>query len=500
MSNNASLTQKPEWKALKDHFQVHKHIHIQTLFKNDLGREKSFTLNHNNLSFDYSRNRVTEETVNLLCALAKGCDLESMREKMFSGFPLNNTENRPVLHVAMRGSEYESVHVPEGSPSDLVDKLHHKMEQYCDHIHNSKSITDIVNIGIGGSDTGPRLICDALQHLSGKGKKMHFISNVDPAPLLKLFETLDPKSTLFLVASKTFTTMETMTNAISAKEWMIKALGEEKWSKHFCALTGNQAAAEDFGIEGKYIFPLPDWVGGRFSIWSSVGLPIALAVGFDRFKEFLQGAQDADKHFLTQPFHSNIPVMMALLGIWYRNFWDFRAHCVLPYSSALQMLPQYIQQLDMESNGKSVDRHGNKIDYQTAPAVFGGVGTDTQHTFFQYLHQGTDITPCDFVALRNPVQPLRDHHAKLNANVIGQAKALMEGRRNEKESHRNFDGNRPSNIFWMETLLPYNLGQLLAFYEHKIFVQGVIWDINSFDQWGVQLGKELAEDALKKFN
>lgn len=499
MSNEA-LTQKPEWKALKAHLEANHNVHIPTLFRSDLGREKSFKLKCEDVSYDFSKTHLTEESIEKLCSLAVACNLKEERERLFSGFPVNTTENRAALHMACRGSCDKTVLVDGKNANEEADKIHAKMKAYTNYIHNSQAITDIVSIGIGGSYIGPRSVCEALQHLSVENKKVHFISNIDPVPLAKLFATLNPQRTVFLVASKTFTTLEALSNAEAAKQWMIEGVGEDKWSKYFCALTGNTQAAQEFGIQEKYIFNIPNWVGGRFSLWSSIGLPICLAVGYEYFQKLLDGAHKADKHFLMEPFNTNIPVMMALTGIWYRNFWKTPVHCVLPYSNALQHFPQYVQQLDMESNGKTTDRQGNPVDYETAPISYGGIGQNAQHAFFQQLHQGTTQSLCDFIVIRNTHAPIEKHQDKLVASALGQTKALAYGQENKEEPHKNFPGNRPSNMIWLSELTPENLGMLMAFYEHKTFVQGVIWNINSFDQWGVQLGKDLAQEALSRIS
>lgn len=484
---------------MEEHHRSFSGHSLASLFEENPARSAEFKIRHDGLELDYSKNRLNNETFGLLYALAKAQNLEQRINALFEGDIVNQSENRPALHMALRGSCADSLNIDDHNIPKSVEKTLFQIKALCDEVKGSGRYTDIVHIGIGGSDIGPHLVCKSLAHLAQKGTKLHFLSNIDPDALAELFDLIPPEKTLFIVASKSFTTQETLSNAHSVKKWLSENLdaGQDP-AAQFCAVTGNHNAAKAFGISPEMIFDLPDWVGGRFSLWSAVGLPIALHLGFDNFKALLDGAKSADQHFKTAPLEKNIPVIMAMIGIWYRNFWHYNSACILPYAEKLSLFPNFIQQLDMESNGKSVDRTGRKIPYATAPIVFGGVGTIAQHTFFQFLHQGHEIIPCDFIACKQPVFSYGEHHAKLISNVIGQTKALMEGRKNEDQPQRNFNGNRPSNILWLDSLTPYTLGLLIAFYEHKIYAQGVIWNINSFDQFGVELGKELAKNELQK--
>ena len=498
MPNNTSPSQLAEWQALVQHQNALESLNISDLFKQDMGRKAAFTLNHEALSFDYSKNKITEKTIELLCDLAAARGLNEARENLHNGQPVNITEKRPALHMALRGTCSSALDVNGHNIKNTVDQALSRMKTFVDNVRSDKRFTHIVNIGIGGSDFGPYMVCKALRHLADPDIRTLFLSNLDPAHAGHYLDMIDPQKTLFIVASKSFTTQETLTNAQSVKDWLAREHGITDISGNFCAVTANVERAKEFGIDENMIFPMHDWVGGRFSLWSSVGLPIALSVGFENFKDLLDGAHSADQHFLSKPLDQNIPVLMGLLGVWYRNFWDYKCYGVLPYSQNMSQFPQYIQQLEMESNGKSVDMNGDHIDYQTAPVILGGVGSNAQHTFFQLLHQGSDIIPCDFIAFKEPVYDIGDHHQKLLSNIIGQSDALMKGRTNAQEPHRHFDGNRPSTTLWIDSLTPYNLGTLLAFYEHKVFVEGVIWNINSFDQFGVELGKDLARKTLEK--
>lgn len=491
--------QTEEWKQLAEHQNTLRDVRISALFKNDLARGKTYTLALDEISFDYSRNKINERTIALLTALARRTGLEEMRAHLFNGAIMNFTERRPVLHMALRGSCPAHLDIEGRNVRERVDATLEQIRVFTEFFDNEQRFSEIVHIGIGGSDIGPKLAYSALRHLTKPGLRVHFLTNVDPDHFHDTLAGLNPARTLFIIASKSFSTQETMTNAHSAREWLVRGgVGADIIDAHFCAVTANAGEARQFGIAPENIFDLPDWVGGRFSLWSAVGLPVALALGFDHFKSLLHGAYTADQHFLHTPLEQNIPVMMGMLGVWYRNFWHYNAYCILPYAERLSLMPQYIQQLDMESNGKTMDAHAARVPYKTAPIVFGASGTGAQHTFFQLLHQGSEIVPCDFIATRQPVHPLGDHHEKLVANVLGQTKALMDGDHNADEPHKNFDGNRPSNILWLQKLCPQTLGMLLALYEHKIFVQGAVWNINSFDQYGVELGKTLADKALEK--
>lgn len=494
---NNKKTQIDAWESLEKHQNAIRDIKIADLFKDDMGRTRAFSVHHENLEFDFSKHKLTEQTVTLLCDLAKEKGLENKREQLFNGQNINISEQRPALHMALRGSVPPLLEINGLNVKDQVDQSLAKIEQFTNSARDSKKYTHIVNIGIGGSDFGPYMVCKALRHLRNLDINRLFLSNIDAAHIAHYMKFIDPHKTLFIVSSKSFTTQETITNAQSVKNWLKNEHGITDISDNFCAVTNNEEEALRFGIKPDMIFHVPEWVGGRFSLWSSVGLSIALSVGFENFKSLLEGAHSADQHFMHAPMERNIPVLMGLIGIWYRNFWDYACHAVLPYSQNMSQLPQYIQQLEMESNGKSIDIDGKPVSYKTAPVILGGIGSNAQHTFFQLLHQGSDIIPCDFIAVRKPVYEIGDHHEKLIANVIGQTKALMTGQKNDSEPHRSFEGNRPTSTLWIDELTPYSLGMLLAFYEHKVFVQGAIWNINSFDQFGVELGKELADEALR---
>ncbi len=496
---NEAQDQNNIWDDLKSHHKALQGVTIKSHFKSDMARASNFKLGLDELSFDFSKNNMNERTIELLLRLARESGFEDKRGALYSGAAINTTEGRPALHMALRGSCPGHLDIDGQNVKTRVDETLEKIRSFTEQFETEARFSNIVHIGIGGSDFGPQLVCKALRHLGKKELDVRFLSNVDPDHFHDVMEGLAPERTLFIVASKSFGTQETLTNARSAREWLAARL-EDKASLdgHFCAITSKPDAAIEFGIAESNIFDLPNWVGGRFSLWSAVGLPIALYLGFDNFRALLDGAKNMDTHFLNAPLETNIPVMMALIGIWHRNLWNFPAQCILPYSERLALMPQYIQQLDMESNGKSVDREGQPVPLATAPIVFGGSGTGAQHTFFQMLHQGTQVIPCDFIAIKNPIHPLGDHHEKLISNVLGQTRALMDGYSNEDQPHKNFEGNRPSNTLWLSHLTPYTLGMLLALYEHKIFTQGAIWNINSFDQYGVELGKSLARKALEK--
>jgi len=496
---NEAHDQNTIWDDLKSHHRALQGVTIKSHFKSDMARASNFKLSLDELSFDFSKNNLNERTIELLLRLARESGFEEKREALFNGAAINTTEGRPALHMALRGSCPDHLDIDGQNVKTRVDETLEKIRIFSEKFETEGFFSHIVHIGIGGSDVGPQLVCKALRHLGKKGRDVRFLSNVDPDHFHDVMEGLDPEKTLFIVASKSFTTQETLTNARSVRNWLAQHLGDSPaLERHFCAVTSKTEAAQEFGIAHNNIFDLPDWVGGRFSLWSAVGLPIALYVGFDNFRALLDGAKNMDTHFLNASLETNIPLVMALIGIWHRNLWDFPALCILPYSERLALLPQYIQQLDMESNGKSVNKDGKSVAHTTAPIVFGGSGTGAQHTFFQMLHQGTQVVPCDFIAVKNPVHPLGDHHEKLISNVLGQTRALMDGYTNEDQPHKNFEGNRPSNTLWLTQLTPYTLGMLLALYEHKIFTQGAIWNINSFDQYGVELGKSLARKALEK--
>jgi glucose-6-phosphate isomerase len=485
--SNKSPIKNPAWKKLAAHRKKLAGVHIKDLFAKDTQRFEDFHLEYEGLLLDYSRHPVTKETLALLAALAN--NVEKAREQMFTGERINTTENRAVLHMALRGSVSENIEIDDENVSAFVRESLAKIRDVAGKIRKDKNITDVVHIGIGGSDLGPRMVTEALAALAD-GPHVHFVSNIDGTHLARTLINLNPQKTVFIIASKTFTTIETMTNAKSALAW-------GKDAAKFYAVTANEGAAKTFGIPTENILPLRDWIGGRYSLWSAAGLPIAVSAGFTNFEKLLAGARAMDAHFCEAPLSRNMPVILALLGIWQRNFWERGALAVLPYAQDLAVFPAYIQQLDMESNGKSVDRDGKKIDYATSPVVFGEPGTGSQHAFFQLLHQGTDIILCDFIAVKNSTHKLPGHHTKLLANALAQAKALMAGNGKDAAPHQAFDGNRPSSMIILESLDPYHLGLLLALYEHKIFVQGVIWNVNSFDQWGVELGKKLAKNITQ---
>lgn len=493
---------------------------MRSLFANDPGRFERFSLSLDDLLLDYSKNLVTQETMTRLFALARQTQVEDWREQMFSGAKINFTERRAVLHTALRAA-IDPAHAPV-----LVDgqdvlpgvrRVMEKMRSFSENVRNGawrgytgKAITDVVNIGIGGSFLGPLMVCRALHPYHGK-VKVHFVSNIDSTDLLENLEALDPETTLFIVASKTFTTQETLMNARAARDWFLRrAVDEKHIARHFVALSTNAREVTAFGIDVANMFEFSDWVGGRYSLWSAIGLPIALAVGMDNFEELLRGGYQMDTHFRTAPLERNMPVILALLGLWYNNFHDVTKQALLPYDQALEHFVPYFQQADMESNGKRIDREGLPVDYPTGPILWGGVGTNGQHAYFQILHQGTQMIPSDFIAAAKTHYPLGEHHATLLSNFFAQTEALMRGKteaeaRAELQAagmepkdieallpHKVFEGNKPTNSILFEKLTPGTLGRLIALYEHKIFVQGIIWNINSYDQWGVELGKQLA--------
>ncbi|MFH1044973.1 MAG: glucose-6-phosphate isomerase [Pseudomonadota bacterium] len=482
------LTQSPAWRALQAHQAEIADLQMRELFARDPERAQKLSLQAGALLLDYSKHRVTEATLALLLDLARQADVEGWRARMFAGEPINNSEDRAVLHVALRAGQ--KVFPAGGDVMPLVRLASEGMRAFSDAVrserllgHSGKPMRTVINIGIGGSDLGPRMLAQALWRHADAPQSVHFVANADPDDLARALSRSQPETTLFIVASKTFTTGETLGNARLARAWLIEGLkSEAAVKKHFAAVTANVKAAADFGIAR--CFPLWDWVGGRYSVWSTVGLPVAIAIGMDRFEQLLAGARSMDQHFLGAPLEVNMPVLLALLGIWYTNFFGAGTHAVLPYAEALRELPAYLQQLEMESNGKGVDRDGQQVDYATVPVIWGSVGTNSQHAFHQLLHQGTQLVPCDFLV---PVAGT----AAAAENALAQAAALMAGKDAEL-AHRRFDGNRPSSTILFKTIDPHTMGQLLALYEHKVFVQGIIWNINSFDQWGVELGKEIA--------
>lgn len=517
---NPSATRS--WSLLKEHFESIQHIHLRDLFNSDSERFSKFSINIGDLLFDYSKNRITPDTVNLLINLAEECKVKDAVEAMFSGDKINETENRAVLHTALRNfSGLDVIFNGKGIMTEIKNVLQ-KMKTFCNTIHSGewkgftgKRIKNIVNIGIGGSDLGPYMVTEALKPYWVPEIETYFVSNVDGSHIAETLKKLDAEETLFLVASKTFTTQETMTNAYTAREWFLKTAKDENHiAKHFAALSTNEKEVVQFGIDKVNMFEFWDWVGGRYSLWSAIGLSIALTVGYDRFEELLRGANNADMHFRNEPFENNIPVLMALISVWYINFFGVQTEAILPYDQYMHRFAAYFQQGNMESNGKSVDRTGSPVSYSTGPVIWGEPGTNGQHAFYQLLHQGTVIIPSDFIAPAISHNPIGDHHQKLLSNFFAQTEALMNGKTDEEVKEeltgtgktkeeidqllpfKVFPGNRPTNTFLVKQITPFTLGQLIAFYEHKIFVQGVIWNIFSFDQWGVELGKQLANNIL----
>lgn len=519
---NINPTQTAAWQALQKHFDEMKDVTIADLFAKDGDRFSKFSATFDDqMLVDYSKNRITEETLAKLQDLAKECDLAGAIKSMFSGEKINRTENRAVLHVALRNRSNTPILVDGKDVMPEVNAVLEKMKTFSEAIisgewkgYTGKAITDVVNIGIGGSDLGPYMVTEALRpyknHLN-----MHFVSNVDGTHIAEVLKKVNPETTLFLVASKTFTTQETMTNAHSARDWFLKAASDEKHvAKHFAALSTNAKAVGEFGIDTANMFEFWDWVGGRYSLWSSIGLSIVLSIGFDNFVELLSGAHAMDKHFSTTPAEKNLPVLLALIGIWYNNFFGAETEAILPYDQYMHRFAAYFQQGNMESNGKYVDRNGKVVDYQTGPIIWGEPGTNGQHAFYQLIHQGTKMVPCDFIAPAITHNPLSDHHQKLLSNFFAQTEALAFGKSREvvEQEYRDqgkdpatldyvvpfkvFEGNRPTNSILLREITPFSLGALIALYEHKIFTQGVILNIFTFDQWGVELGKQLANRIL----
>ena len=516
------LVESPAWQALVEHQREIAQLHMRNLFAADPARFERFSLRFGDIFFDYSKNRVTERTMALLLDLARQSDLGQRIEAMFNGDKINTTEGRAVLHTALRNRSNTAVYVDGQDVMPEVNRVLDKMREFSSAVrsgewkgYTGKAITDIVNIGIGGSDLGPKMVCEALKPYARPDLRVHFVSNVDSSDLVETLKLVNPETVLFLVASKTFTTQETMTNAHSARDWFLNtARDDAAVAKHFVAMSTNTEAVSKFGIDTRNMFEFWDWVGGRYSLWSAIGLSIVLYVGMEQFEELLAGAHQVDQHFRSTPFEQNIPVIMALLGIWYNNFFGAQSQAILPYDQYLAYFPAYFQQGDMESNGKSVTRQGKWVDYSTGPVIWGQPGTNGQHAFYQLIHQGTQLIPCDFLAAANSHNPLGDHQAILVSNFLAQTEALMKGKtpeeaRVEMEAAgysgtqleelipaKTFPGNRPTNSFLYPKLTPRVLGALIALYEHKIFTQGVIWGINSFDQMGVELGKQLAKKIL----
>lgn len=506
------------YRKLQLHFtDINRHS-IRQLFDADPQRAAAFSLHFKSLYFDYSKNRINREIMELLCRMALECGLPQAIAMMFSGDLINEKENRAVLHTALRNMSDTPVITGGKDVMADVRRVRAQMKEFCRRIHSGewkgytgKRITDVVNIGIGGSDLGPAMVVDALAHYRVPGMRLHFVSNVDATHLAETLKQVNAETTLFLIASKTFTTQETMTNAASARAWFLQSAQQEKCiAQHFVALSTAKNEVLQFGIDAENMFEFWDWVGGRYSLWSAIGLSIALSIGYDNFEELLWGAYESDLHFRNEPVQKNIPAIMALIGVWYNNFYNAHTHAILPYDQYLHRFPAYMQQTDMESNGKSCDRNGDKVHYATGPVVWGEAGTNGQHAFYQLIHQGTVLIPCDFIIPAQSLNEMGDHHLKLISHCFAQSEALMHGKSREEVTqelqqkgktpqeiesllpYMVFDGNRPSNTFLIEKITPRSLGNLIALYEHKVFVQGVLWNIYSFDQWGVELGKKLA--------
>jgi glucose-6-phosphate isomerase len=508
------LTHLPAWQELAAHYRKIRDVHLRQLFADDRERGERFAAEGAGIYLDYSKNRITEETVRLLARLAGECKLRERIEAMFRGEKINPTEKRPVLHVALRAPRTEKIFV---DGKDVVPEVHAVLDRMADFSnrvrsgewkgHTGKRIRNVINIGIGGSDLGPVMAYEALRHFSMREMTFRFVSNVDGTDFTEATRDLDPAETLFIVSSKTFTTLETMTNARSARRWVLRSLGEERAvARHFVAVSTNVEEVKKFGIDTSHMFGFWDWVGGRYSMDSAIGLSTMIATGPENFRSMLDGFHEMDEHFRNEPFEKNLPVLMGLLSVWYNNFFGAQTVAVLPYDQYLKRFPAYLQQLTMESNGKHVTRGGGHVDYQTSPVFWGEPGTNGQHSFYQLIHQGTKLIPCDFIGFCRPLNPLGDHHDLLMANVFAQTEALAfgktgtevkaEGTPDELVPHRICEGNRPSNTILAERLTPSTLGKLVALYEHSVFTQGAVWQIDSFDQWGVELGKVLARKIV----
>jgi len=518
----AVLTQSPAWQALQSHHEKLRHVHMRELFADDPQRYARFSRTFNDVLLDYSKNIATAETMALLMDLARQADIRGWTEKMFRGDPINVTEDRAVLHVALRNRDNHPIYAGGADVMPKVNAVLAQMREFSERVrsgawrgYSDKPLTDVVNIGIGGSDLGPVMVTEALKPYGRDGLRPHFVSNVDGTHIAETLRTLDPATTLFIIASKTFTTQETLTNAHTARAWFLEhAQDEAAIAQHFVALSTNAKAVAEFGIDTANMFEFWDWVGGRYSLWSTIGLSIVLSIGMDNFEELLSGAHEMDKHFRDAPLEQNLPVILALLGVWYNDFFGAETHAILPYDQYMHRFPAYFQQGDMESNGKRVTRDGAAVDYATGPVIWGEPGTNGQHAFYQLIHQGTRLIPCDFLAPIDSHNPIGDHHRILLSNFFAQTEALMRGKTSEEVRaelgaagmgtdeiarllpHKVFPGNRPTNSILFQQLDPRTLGTLIALYEHKIFVQGIIWQINSFDQWGVELGKQLAKAIL----
>jgi len=518
--------QTQSWQKLEKHFTDMRDVQMKDLFAEDPDRFNRFHVRFNDILVDYSKNRITDETLKLLFELAREAGVPEAVASMFSGEKINETENRPVLHIALRNRSNAPITVEGHDVMPQVNDVLQKMKDFSHTLrsgkwrgYTGKEITDIVNIGIGGSDLGPVMVTEALRPYAHPGLAVHFVSNIDGTHITETLKKLNPATTLFMIASKTFTTQETMTNAFSAREWFLKQAGDHAHvARHFVALSTNVAKVEEFGIDKKNMFEFWDWVGGRYSLWSAIGLSIACCIGFDNFVDLLQGAHEMDRHFRDTPFEKNIPVILALIGIWYNNFFGAATEAILPYDQYMHRFPAYFQQGNMESNGKSTDRNGSRVAYQTGPIIWGEPGTNGQHAFYQLIHQGTKLIPADFLAPAVSHNPVGEHHAILLSNFFAQTEALLNGKTPEEvvaelrhagktadeikklTPHKIFEGNKPTNSILFKQLTPRVLGSLIAMYEHKIFVQGVIWNIFSFDQWGVELGKQLAGKILPELS
>jgi glucose-6-phosphate isomerase len=516
------LTLSSAWKALGQHQKEIPSVHMRDLFAGDPDRFQKFSIHWKDILLDYSKNRITEKTMSLLLDLAREVGLDTWIEKMFTGEKINFTEHRSVLHIALRNRSNTPILVDGEDVMPAVNKVLDHLRSFSELVRNGswkgctgKEMTDIINIGIGGSDLGPVMVTEALKPYGHPRLNVRFVSNVDGTHIAETLKRLNPETALFIISSKTFTTQETLANAQSAKRWFLERVKDESAvAKHFVAVSTNAKAVSAFGIDTRNMFEFWDWVGGRYSLWSAIGLSIALHIGMDNFEDLLTGAHEMDQHFRTAPFENNIPIVLALLGVWYSNFFHAESHAVIPYDQYMHRFPAYLQQGDMESNGKRVTRDGNEVDYSTGPIIWGEPGTNGQHAFFQLLHQGTKIIPADFLAPMHTHNPVGDHHTILLSNFFAQTEALMRGKtdaeaRQELRSsgvpgtdlehllpHKVFPGNRPTNSILFKKVTPRTLGSLIAMYEHKIFVQGVIWNVNSFDQWGVELGKQLAKTIL----
>ncbi len=513
-THTTTLTQSPAWKALAEHFQQVRDLHLRALFAEDDKRGERFTLEADGIYLDYSKNRMTDTTVRLLLQLAEAAGLRNRIDAMFRGEKINVTEQRAVLHVALRAPKDEVINV---DGQNVVPEVHEVLDRMADFSNRVRSgewkgftgkrIRNVINIGIGGSDLGPAMAYEALKYYSDRDMHFGFVSNVDGTDFVEAVHGLDPEETLFIVSSKTFTTQETLTNARSARDWSLKVLKDEKAvAKHFVAVSTNEKEVAKFGIDTENMFGFWDWVGGRYSYDSAIGLSLMIAIGSDQFHEMLAGFHSMDEHFRTAPFEQNLPVLLGLIGVWYNNFFGAETIAILPYDQYLWRFSSYLQQLDMESNGKHVDLEGRPVDYQTGPIIWGQPGTNGQHAFYQLIHQGTKLIPCDFIGFSQALNPLKPHHDLLMANFFAQTEALAFGKTAEEVAadgvaafqvpHRTFEGNHPTNTILADKLTPEMLGKLVALYEHKVFVQGTIWNINSFDQWGVELGKVLASRII----